>query len=350
LLNTSELNINAIARVATARLPGPDRRQRDDDPDERGAGHGGHHGGLEGPAVGRHQPGCHPGPDTGEGELAQRELAGVPRHDDDRGDDDGEGEGGDECVGPRVDAGEEAGADGDPDDEREQRHPSRAGQRQAGRGLAPLEAGAAGQDHVGEDDRQRHGLDETGQRGRADVEPVGEVGLEQEDLALHDADQECGADGDPEGGEPTHQGGGQRGQDGDGEHGRVERDDRGEEDGRERGQAAGDREVGQLDAVRCPARAGRHPPVLGDGRGGQAEQRPGVDDSQHRGAGEGDPDQQQTVLADAEVAPQGHVVGRQQRLGLHHPRPPAQDHERLSGAEEAEGGDELGQPRGVAEQ
>ena len=49
-------------------------------------------------------------------------------------------------------------ADDDPDDEREQRHPAAAGQRQAGQRLAPLEARPAGHDQVAEDDRERHGL------------------------------------------------------------------------------------------------------------------------------------------------------------------------------------------------
>ncbi len=108
-------------------------------------------------------------------------------------------------------------------------------------------------------------------------------------------------------------------------------------------------EVDQLDAVRRPTGAGRHPAVLGDGGGGEAEQRAGVDEAQHGGAGQGDPDEHQAVHADAEVAPQRDVVRRQQRLGLHDPDAPAQDHERLAGAEQAEGGDELRQPRGVAE-
>ena len=172
-----------------ARSPGAHGGPGDHDPDERGARHRGEQRGLERPAVGRHEPSRHPRPDPGEGELAQRELSGVAGDDDDRRDDDGEGERGDEGVGPGVDAGEEAGTEDDPDDEREQRHPPGAGQRQPGDGLAPLEARASRHDHVAEDDRQRHGLHEPRERRRADVEPLGDVGLEQQDLALHDADQ-----------------------------------------------------------------------------------------------------------------------------------------------------------------
>ena len=179
---------------------------------------------------------------------------------------------------------------------------------------------------------------------------VGDVGLEQQDLALHDADQQGGADGDAERREPPDEGGGERRQDGDRQHGGVERDDGGEEDGGEGRQPTGDGEVDQLDAVGRPAGARRHPPVLGHGRRDQAEQRAGVDEAQDGGAGEGDADEHQPVEADAEVAPQRHVAGRQQRLGLHDPDPPAQDHERLTGAEQGQGGDELRQPGGVAEE
>ena len=173
LVNSSELNISAMARVATARLVPRVRTagRATTTPTSAVPDHRREQRGLERPAVGRHEPSRHPRPDAGEGELAQRELPGVAGDDDDRRDDDGEGERGDEGVGPGVDAGEEAGADGDPDDEREQRHPPGPGQRQPGDGLAPLEARPAGHDHVAEDDRQRHGLHEPGERRRADVEP-----------------------------------------------------------------------------------------------------------------------------------------------------------------------------------
>ena len=193
-----------------ARAPGAHGGQGHHDPDEGGAHDRGEQRDLERPPVGRYEAGRHPRPDTGEGELAERELSGVTGDDDDRRHDDGEGEGGDEGVGPGVDAGEEAHADDDPDDEREQRHPTGAGQRQSGDGLAALEARPARHDHVAEDDRQRHGLHESRQRRRADAEPLGDVGLEQEDLALDDADQQGGGDGDAERREPPDEGGGER--------------------------------------------------------------------------------------------------------------------------------------------
>ena len=89
-----------------------------------------------------------------------------------------------------------------------------------------------------------------GQRGVADAEPFREVGLEERDLALDDADAECGGHGDAEGREAPDQRGGERRDHGQGQHRGVEGDDRGEEDRREGRQRPGDREVHLLDAVR----------------------------------------------------------------------------------------------------
>ena len=70
----------------------------------------------------------------------------------------------------------------------------------------------------------------------AHAEGVGDVGLEERDLALHDADAERGEHGDAEGREPADERGGQRGDHRDRQHGRVQGDDRGEQDRRQRRQ------------------------------------------------------------------------------------------------------------------
>jgi hypothetical protein len=59
--------------------------------------------------------------------------------------------------------------------------------RAAGERLA-AEARPAGRDQEHEDDGERDGLHEPGERRGAHAERLGDVGLEQRDLALHDAD------------------------------------------------------------------------------------------------------------------------------------------------------------------
>ena len=330
-----------------ARAAGADRRERHDDAHE-GRPHDGHgQRELEGPTVGGDEPGRHPGADPGQRELAQRQLAGVPGDDDDRRDDDAQRERGDQGVGPRVDTDEQAGSHGDADDERQGRHPPAARERQAGQRLAALEAGLAGHHQEPEDDHEGHRLGQAGERGTADPEPVGDVGLEERDLALDDADHQRRGHGDAEGREPTDQGGGERRDHGEGQHRGVERDDGRQEDGGERGERSGDGEVHQLDAIGRPAGAGGDASVLGHRGRRQPEQRPRVHDLEHGGAHEGDPDQQETIEPDRHIAPQRHDPRREHRRRLHDAEPPPQDHEGLAGTEQAEGGDELRQLRRV---
>src|SRR5215510_3604580 len=61
-----------------------------------------------------------------------------------------------------------------------------------------------------------------------------------------------------------------------------------------------------IGARRIAARADSAPAVIGHGGGGQAEQRPGVDELQHERADERDRDQEQAVEPDVQVAPQRH--------------------------------------------
>ena len=159
-MKISALNISAIASVATARLvprvriagsatttptivvPTTAATQR----------------GLERPPVGRHEPRRHPRAEPGQRELAQRQLPGVAGDDDDRAQDDRDRERRDERVGPRVHADEQRDRHDDTDHERQERHPSAAGQRQTRERLASLQARPAGHDQEHEDDRERHGL------------------------------------------------------------------------------------------------------------------------------------------------------------------------------------------------
>ena len=146
-----------------------------------------------------------PRPETSQRVLAERQLAGVAGHDDHRRDDDADAEGGHQGVGVARRGEDQHGTD---DDREHQRHPgdaAAAGQRQPGVRLTAGRAGTARRHGDHEDDQQWHGLRQPCQRLGADVPRVGDVRLEQRELALqHSDDQRC-ADRDPEQGEASDQ-------------------------------------------------------------------------------------------------------------------------------------------------
>ncbi len=103
-----------------------------------------------------------------------------------------------ERVGPRVDADQQPDRQRDSEPEREERDLAGAGQREARERLAALQPRPAGHDHEDQDDRERHGLREAGQRCCAHAEHLRDVGTEERQQALGNADPECGEDGDTE--------------------------------------------------------------------------------------------------------------------------------------------------------
>ena len=235
-------------------------------------------------------------------------------------------------------------------DHRHPGHPAGARERQPGHRLAAVRSSASGEHGDDEDDEERHGLGEAGERRVAHAQVAGDVGLEQRDLALEDADDEGRGDGDGERREPPDQGGGQRREDGEGQDRCVQGDDRREQDGRQRRQEPGDHVVDELDARRRPTSGGRHSAVLGHRRGRQPEQRAAVDEAEHDREEQRQPDQHEAVLADAKVTAQGDRARREQRFRLTQLIAPDERHRAPGDAQQRERGDEPAEQRRLPEE
>ena len=278
LVKISALNIerDRERRDGEARAAGSDRRQRDDHADDRRARRPRRASRLRTatrwPTSSR--AAIH-APEPGQRELAQRQLPRVTGDDDDRAQDDRDRERRDERVGPRVHADEQR-------DRHDDRRP-RAGASET----RPL-PGSGRRASVSPRCRRDRPVTIMYTRmmasGTAATSPVSDAALTPNALAMSGWNSEISLCTMPmpsaastvmpnDEKRPTSAAA-SAGQHRERQDGGVQADDRGEEDRGERRQPARDREVRHLDAVGRPSRARRDPPVLGDGRGGEAEQRP----------------------------------------------------------------------------